>query len=430
VDLTDGHRLPPGYSCPVPARPAHATRRALVEEGVRALLELTPAALLSAVGVREIARRAGVGAPTLYHHFGSLEGYADAVVARVFDPGEFGVGAVTDQVDRVREAALPVEVGRAMHRTEFARVRDDPELRVRLGLWALGGGDMDVAYGDMLRVVDARIAAYAGALFDDWGREVSPPFDAQAFVTAHSALLSGSVVRHMVDPDGLDVERFARTAQALTMVMMRVQGDRRTLDDRLTEINYYPLHSAKGVALTDRRLRTRGRVLHAAAELFGRDGYDQATVAGIAREAGVSTSTMYALFDDVADIAVQLLVKQAEDVLARRTWSPEPGLERVVDRLRGVAEFLAARSRYATPYAARLVAGTTPADDVLFATVLDALVKAGDEGALRDGIDLDDAARALLVLLASSLLSAIADGPDLAVHRVTTLLLPGLRREG
>jgi len=414
----------------VPARPAHATRRALVDEGVRALLELTPAALLSAVGVKEIARRAGVGAPTLYHHFGSLEGYADAVVAQVFDPGEFGVGAVTDQVDRVREAALPVEVGRAMHRAEFARVRDDPELRVRLGLWALGGGDMDVAYGDMLRVVDARIAAYALALFEDWGREVSPPFDAQAFVTAHSALLSGSVVRHLVDPDGLDVERFARTAQALTMVMMRLQGDRRTLDDRLTEINYYPLHSAKGAALTDRRLRTRGRVLHAAAELLGRDGSDGTTIAGIAQEAGVSTSTMYALFDDVDDVAVQLVLKQAEDVLARRAGTAEPGLERVVDRLRGVAEFLAARHSYAGPYAARLVAGATPADDALLASVLDALTVARQDGALRDGVELDDAARALLVLLASSLLSGIADGPERAVERVTALVLPGLRRAG
>lgn len=410
----------------MPPRRAPGTRQSLVEEGVRALLELTPVALVSAVGAKEIARRCGVQVSTLYHHFGSLQQYAEAVVTQVFDPGDFGIEATLDGVSKVRASGLPVEVGRAMHRTEFARVRDDPELRVRLGVWALGGTGMDRAYGDMLRVVDARIAASAERLFADWGREMSPPFDARTFVAAHSALLSGSVVRHLVDPEGLDIENFARTAQALTMVMLRVEGDRRTLDDRLSEINYYPLHNRNRTPMTDRRSRTKARVLHAAAEHLGREDYDSITIASIARTAGTSPSTVHGLFDGVNDIAVQLLLKQGEDALGRATWTAGSRLEQVIERLRWVAGFLAARFRYTAPYATKLVTGTTPPGDVLLATIRDTLSSARDAGALRQDLDLDRAAPALLMLTIAALLSQAADGPDGAVRRATELILPAM----
>jgi len=389
-------------------------------------LELTPVALVSAVGAKEIARRCGVQVSTLYHHFGSLQRYAEAVAIQVFDPGEFGVKMILDGVSEVRASGLPVEDGRAMHRSEFARVRDDPELRVRLGLWALGGPGMDRAYGDMLRVVDARIAASAERMFADWGREISPPFDAETFVAAHSALLSGSVVRHLVDPEGIGIENFTRTAQALTMVMLRVPGDRRSLDDRLSEINYYPLHNRNGALMTGRRSRTKARVLHAAGEHFGRESYDSIKIASIARSAGTSPSTVYGLFDGVDDIAVQLLLKQGEDALDRATWTAGSGLEQVLERLRWAAGFLAARFRYTAPYAAKLVIGTTPPGDVLLATIRDTLYSARDAGALRQDLDCHRAARALLLLMLAALLPQAADGPDGAVRHATELILPAM----
>lgn len=405
---------------------SHPTRRALVAEGIAALLELSPADLLSAVGVKEIARRAGVGAPALYHHFGTLEGFADAVVAQVFDPGEFGVEAITERVEDVQAAEMPVEIGRAMHRAEFARVRDDPELRVRLGLWALGGTGMDRAYGDMLRVVDGRIAAFAETMIASWGRELSPPFAPTSFVTAHSALLSGSVVRHMVDPKGLDIELFARMAQALTMVMLRVRGDRRTLDDRLTEINYYPLRSTRTGVLSERRSDTAGRLLHAAAELLDRDGLDGVSVAAVARAAGTSASTAYALFDGVEDLATQVVLTQAAAVLDDVGAPAADGLDGVAAALADVAGVLAARTAYAAPYASRLILHAVPADDPLLVHVRAALAAAQDRGAVGAGRDLDAAARALLVLLVGRLFSAAADGPDGAVAHVRDLVFPGL----
>ena len=58
------------------------------------------------VSTRQIIERAGVGAPTLYHHFGSKQALLDAVVSHGFK--EFlkkrrAAGSTTDPIDDVRE---------------------------------------------------------------------------------------------------------------------------------------------------------------------------------------------------------------------------------------------------------------------------------------------------------------------------------------
>ena len=63
-----------------------APRERLVQVCLEIVRGLGAEGVLGAVGVREIARRAGVTTRTLYHHFGSLAGLADAVVERVYDP--------------------------------------------------------------------------------------------------------------------------------------------------------------------------------------------------------------------------------------------------------------------------------------------------------------------------------------------------------
>lgn len=348
----------------MPAPPAHETRQALLAEGTLALKELTPARLLSAFGAKEIAARAGVSTATLYHHFGNLDGFADAVVARLYDIERFPTVDITEVVAAVRRSSLPVEAGLAAHRSEFARLTNDEEMRVRIGLWALGGTAVDETYGSFLRALDERIGAFMAAVFESWGRELRPPFDLESFVAAETALLQGSAIRHSVAPDITDAEKFARTALGLVAVALRTPGDRRTLDDRLTEINYYPLHHETGAKVTDPHDEARARVLDSAAEHFGRDGIDGVTVAQIARAANVSTSTLYNLFDGIDDVAVQLLLWQARDVFARR--EPPGDLDAVVTE---VAEFIGARDNFVAPYAARLATVGAPVGDPIVARI-------------------------------------------------------------
>lgn len=60
-----------------------------------------------------------------------------------------------------------------------------------------------------------------------------------------------------------------------------------------------------------RRRDTRDAVLDAALEVFGRDGYADATVDDIARTAGVAKPTVYNHFDDKAALFVETIVRGA-----------------------------------------------------------------------------------------------------------------------
>lgn len=300
------------------------TKEELVEAAVDALSELTPAQLLSAVGIKSIAASVGVAPPTVYHHFGSLEGFADAVVDRIYDTERFPTVEITDRIVSVLQSQLPVEMGLTTHTQEFHRLRNDEEMRTRVGLWALGGAEMDERYATFVRAIDARITGYMEAVFAAWGRELREPFDIESFVAVELALLSGSVIRNTVDPEVMDADKFARVALSLLSVALRLPNDRRTLDDRLTEINYYPLRQEHRSTLSPLQRETRARILDAASELFGRvyardDSDARVTVAQIARTANVGTSTIYKLFEGVEDIAVQLFIHQARDVLGSST---------------------------------------------------------------------------------------------------------------
>jgi AcrR family transcriptional regulator len=401
------------------------TRQALVEEAIAALRELTPAALLSAVGVKEIARRAGVGVTTVYHHFGNLEGFAEAVVGRVFDPGEMPIEQITAHVAQITADPFPNRVSIAMHAAEYDRLTADPEFRVRLGLWALGGGTTDAIYGQFLRTVDGVIGAYAAQMFAAWGRELRPPFDLPAFVAAHTALLNGTTVRALVDPGTLDRDRFARLQSALFLLTARLEGDRRTLDDRLAEINLLPVQRAKGVGLGDDRQRTRQRILDAAALVLSERPEERSTVAEIARAADLSSSTIYAQFDGVEDIAVHLLRAQAHQLPAS---APAPGEAEppVVRELGVIAAFLAGRPHLVADYAARLISGRLPHPDALVERVATVVAEMRACGSVRDGIDPHEAAESLVTLLVGRFAAAPGADPGQHADYVAALVLPGL----
>jgi AcrR family transcriptional regulator len=72
---------------------------------------------------------------------------------------------------------------------------------------------------------------------------------------------------------------------------------------------------------TDERRR---RLLELGAELFARHSYDELSMAGIAREAGISKALLYHYFPSKRDYFVATLQEAAAEV-ARRT-EPDPGL--------------------------------------------------------------------------------------------------------
>nr|WP_272917674.1 helix-turn-helix domain containing protein [Nocardioides flavescens] len=382
--------------------------------------------MLRAVGTRTIAARAGVSAATLFHHYGTTESLARAVLDRVYDPArpsssdrEIGPG-----VTEIRGSALPTATALEFHAGEFDRITSDAEHPLRIGLWALGGEAGRAAYGDYLRQRDAPLHDFAHRLYDSWGRELRPPLSMAAFGATHAALLNGTAIRASVDT-ALDREVFARSAASLSLVMLRMKGERRDLDDRLAEINYFPLPDRGSRHQGSTRAQPRrDAVVASARTTFWERGYADATMAEIARTADVATSTLHALFNGKADLAVHCLLAEARAHLDPR---PTPWRERLDD----VVGLLARCAHLTEPYAAELVAGGRERpDDTVLEEVRSALRDGVATGELADDVDLDDLAHTVLTVVLARLLSRPADGAGGASTWLRRTVLAGVQLPG
>lgn len=408
---------------PAQAAP-RSTRDRLLDAGVEALGTLTAADLVTAVGTRELARRAGISPAAFFHHFDTVADFAQALIARVYDPGPSPGQITAGRLDEVRIAQLPVDSEYSFHDAEFARLTQSTDLPLRIALSIFGGPDAAAAYRDYLAAVEDRLAVVLAALIRTWGREPRPPFDLVSLTSTHMALVHGMVQRHRLDPARLHAEHFKRAAVTLNLVLLRLIGDRHTVDDRVTEMNYYPLRDARtGVAVQGRRAISRARILAAAAELFGSQGYDHTSVAAIARVADVSESTIYEQFATKGKLASALWVKQAADTLAAREPTMVPPDQRLRRHLLDVAAFAGTHTDHAGPYLCDLVchAPTSADGDELRRRTREEVVAARQAGALpTNDLDVDDVADLLLSTLISRVLGVPSDGAERTVAWVLT----------
>ena len=80
------------------------------------------------------------------------------------------------------------------------------------------------------------------------------------------------------------------------------------------------------------KIRTRGKVLDAARNLFAERGYDAATIRDIAKAAGMTTGAVFANFQDKAELFETVLADEMSDLLlAVQTGVPKDGA--VAERL-------------------------------------------------------------------------------------------------
>lgn len=338
---------------------------------------MTPATLVAGLRTREIARRAGVSAPTFFHHFGTVEDYAAALVDHVFSPARPKLtGVVTRGLREAQRLRLPAEQSIAYHTRDLQRIAVDEDHRVRMGLWGLGGPEVDAAYLRFVHAVDEQLMPQAQALHDIWAREVRPPLDLRSYLAIQLAILTGSAARHVTDPSVMTPERYARAAAALSMVMLRPKGDRRTMDDRLAEMNYAPGVAAATELPSTRRDETRARIIAAAAELFGEYGYEATSITRVARAAGVHVATLYDHVESKAHLALALFDRHAATTLAAlgppeatEAADPVAALHR---HLEAIAVLVATQADLARIYLTVVACGERPArfDDVLHRATL------------------------------------------------------------
>ncbi|HEV7203099.1 MAG TPA: TetR/AcrR family transcriptional regulator [Jatrophihabitans sp.] len=403
------------------------TRDRLLDAAVQALESLTTADLVTAIGTREIARRAEVSPAAFFHHFGSVAEFAEALLEHLYSIPASPLGSAAERLDELRSSQLPVDTEYEFHEGEFLRQVQSGESALRTALAVLGGPQAATAYRRYVIAVEDRISVVYGEVIKSWGREARPPFDVVTLSALHTALFYGTVLRHRIDPERLDAGHFKRAATALNLVLLRLIGDRHTVDDRLTEMNYYPLRDARtGVPVRGRRAVSRARVLASAASLFASHGYENTSIAAIARGADVSESTVYEKFATKASLASALWSKQAGDLLASRAddpLSPGEGLRRLLVDL---ARFTGTHLDHAPFYLNDLVCHApvpTGGDEVRRRVGL-AVAQAQDADRIRRDLAADDLAELMLTVLISRVIGGPAERPESAVAWVLTAVCP------
>ncbi len=350
---------------------AAETRIRLIEAGIDLLCQLSATDIVSAVGTRDIASRAGVSSASFFHHFGSVDQYTDELMKAIYSTSRLPRGEnVSRDLETVAADDLPVSSLLVTYRNALTHNLSDPEYRLKHGLWSLGGQSVDSYYRDYLDGVDALIETGASHMLGSWGREPRPPFDLPALIAVGNALAHGAYTRHILDPELFSIERFAIAVTGTVLVGVRLKGDHRNMSDRLAEMNYYPrdtMSSDRPASPT--QVGNKEHLLSAAAELFSEFGFTATSVEQLAKRAGVSTSTFFNLFGSKSGLAVALLDHLAELHLEARKGYFDPE-NAVVDRLISVADLAASHPELAKVFLAEFASDES---GIIGATIVDPL---------------------------------------------------------
>jgi AcrR family transcriptional regulator len=167
---------------------------------------------------------------------------------------------------------------------------------------------------------------------------------------------------------------------------------------------------------------TRTRLLEAAARVFGQEGYERATVALIAREAGATTGAIYAHYSGKADLLVDALRahgKRATAAIFSGGGPTEVGSALHVLGMRLLARdpdeggllIEAALGARRDPELAGVLAAALADRGALVTRVLD---DAQRGGSLADDVSTAAAARFMLMLALGSMLTSNLDLPPVA----------------
>lgn len=82
-------------------------------------------------------------------------------------------------------------------------MRDNPELRRLMSMWAAGAAEVDTRIAGQYRAVGERWAAFYAEAVAAYGLELRPPFTPALMATLVTALGEGLAVRATVDPEAV-----------------------------------------------------------------------------------------------------------------------------------------------------------------------------------------------------------------------------------
>lgn len=184
------------------------TRGELLAAGVRLYSEPS-LKLLRRLTAGAVAEEAGFHRQTFYRYWDTQEEYVDDLVAFVLDDDAAPVADGVDVVPDRREVAgrTFAQMVADIARYDVQRMRGDPLLDARVGLWSLRDGrpEIDERLTAAHDQVVARLTESYERLFARWDRAPKPPFTYQDIARLLDALLAGIVLRPVV-ADGTEAD--------------------------------------------------------------------------------------------------------------------------------------------------------------------------------------------------------------------------------
>ena len=183
----------------------------------------------------------------------------------------------------------------------------------------------------------------------------------------------------------------------------------------------------------------RESFLDAAAACFERLGLARTTMGDVAKAAGVHRTTLYRYFADRDALVLGVFLREAVPLVERaaarmRAAEDIPtaiaeAMSRAVEELRASPHFSTIFSEDSRAASAQLTLMSSELDALSYAALAEPLSRASEQGLLRAGIDIADAARWLTRIA----LSFVVEVPPSSVREqrrlLKTYVLPGIFRE-
>lgn len=190
------------------------------ENLLRATVEVIDHSGMKAVRVRDIAARAGVKEPSVYHYFGSRDGLVEAAQAQRYSRGLLELIQAFDRL--IRACSSVDEFHDAIRRVVSAVVAPEREIVRSVRADVLGSAmsrpDLKQAVAEaqaQSHILLSGAVAYAQS--QGW---VRPELDTMAFAVWYTGMVNGRIV-YEIDPQQCDSSSWDELTLDVTLYLLR-----------------------------------------------------------------------------------------------------------------------------------------------------------------------------------------------------------------
>jgi AcrR family transcriptional regulator len=217
------------------AAASEATRSALLDAGMRILLDDPASRTFSHLTATRIAGEANRTTGALFHQWPTIDDYLQDLIAHVFDPAQSKtfpelvtkIGEIMDQGGSLADGILAAS-GQAV-----AVTPNDPHTIVELLMWNRSARDDEFRQlvAPLYPKLDAMGGTFIEAMVALAGREMRPPFSAEQFAAACAGLVQGVAIREVMTPGFYPPDLLGQMIIALIPLFTRLPGDHRDATD-------------------------------------------------------------------------------------------------------------------------------------------------------------------------------------------------------